>query len=409
MEAFRLPLVDAPEGIGDLLFAAWVQFFAVQKLGFRLQFGGGPTDEGGFQYSIGSPDDRVLVLSRTPDGQWTLDSPQGDNRSGIRSIIGDATEKYSVGDLGEGVIHETVLKAQSALTVPPDLHFSRIISDQVRVTGPRRLGPKILLDFTEEESVAPAFLAPAVSIKATIQVAGPIFSRLTERLSMGMMEIVGAICALALGRSVEFPWNIFPLDDNADYSTRFRSQEDIGNLACDRVSLDIFRDFGALGDVDGMMRARSSFLSYHAALQQSSPDVAMMLFVSAMESLIVPRASWRKDKATKRFVESIAVLCPSAIDELIEEASIERAFEYKKRGGPTALRRQLLNQIYALRSDPTHSGVGLSGSGMLGAFTEPGAMRLPFLSKLARAALLSFLEAPRSSLIGHPMFNTDRE
>jgi hypothetical protein len=83
---------------------------------------------------------------------------------------------------------------------------------------------------------------------------------------------------------------------------------------------------------------------------------------------------------------------------------VEQAFDYKRRGGIEARRRQLLDRVYELRSNPTHSGIGLSGVGMMSMLAEPGRLRVALLSDLARGALLSFLQAPRSSLIGHPMF-----
>lgn len=42
---------------------------------------------------------------------------------------------------------------------------------------------------------------------------------------------------------------------------------------------------------------------------------------------------------------------------------------------------------------------------MLSILAEPGTMRVALLSDLARGALLAFLQAPRSSLIGHPIFD----
>ena len=175
------------------------------------------------------------------------------------------------------------------------------------------------------------------------------------------------------------------------------------------MSLDIFGDLAALGGMDAMLRVRGALLSYHAALQQASPDVAMMLLVSSLEALIVPRPEWRKEKATKRFIDALSQLCPDVVDSLVNHANVEQAFEYKKRGGPRARRRQLLDQIYALRSNPTHSGLGLSGAGMLSMFSDSGAMRTALLSDLVRGALLQFLQAPRSSLIGHPMFDEGTE
>ena len=178
------------------------------------------------------------------------------------------------------------------------------------------------------------------------------------------------------------------------------------NLARNHVSLDNFNEFAALGDLDGINRVRGALLSYHAALQQASPDVAMMLLVSSMEALIVPRPEWRKEKATKRFIEGIDALCHSVVEQLVNHPNVERAFSYVKRGGPRARHRQLLDTIYALRSIPTHSGISPTGGAIMSMLDSPGSLKVALLSDLARGAILSFLQAPWSSLIGHPMFET---
>ena len=62
----------------------------------------------------------------------------------------------------------------------------------------------------------------------------------------------------------------------------------------------------------------------------------MMLLVSSMEALIIPRPEWRKEKATKRFIEGIDALCPAVVEELVNHPNVERAFSYTKKGGQDA-------------------------------------------------------------------------
>jgi hypothetical protein len=42
---------------------------------------------------------------------------------------------------------------------------------------------------------------------------------------------------------------------------------------------------------------------------------------------------------------------------------------------------------------------------MLFAMGDASSMRVALISELAKGALLRFMQAPRSSLIGHPMFD----
>jgi hypothetical protein len=224
-----------------------------------------------------------------------------------------------------------------------------MLGDQVYTDGRRRLGSQILLEFIPEppeNPSAPLLFTPPTDIRVTLFIPGPVASDLTRQTAAGALETVAAICALALGKPLEVPMAMFPAsDEDAEAARALRRDANILNLARNSISLDIFNEFAALGGWDGVARARGALLSYHAALQQSSPDVAMMLLVSSIEALIVPRPEWRKDKATKRFIEAVDALCPDVVERLINHPNVEQAFSYTKKGGAGARHRQLLNKI----------------------------------------------------------------
>ena len=411
MRKFKLPIIGAPVETSTLLFAAWLQFFAEQRLGLQ-QRGGGIAPDGSGNFNFGDPTRVNFAIKRSASGEWSLKSSQGISESVIEAIVADARQKHDARDFGSDIVYQTTMQAQAFAINPLMMsHFMRLLGDQRLISGRRRLGGRVLLEFTPEppqDPTAPQLFAPATEIEVSIFAPGPTASDLTQRTAAGVAEMVGAICALALGRIVEVPLMIFPTQaDAAAVANSLRYDKAIPGLARDSISLDVFDYFLGLGGPDGLLRARGALLSYHAALQQPSPDVALMLLVTSLESLIVPRPEWRKEKATKRFIEAIKQLCPDAVDAVVNHANVEQAFDYKQRGRPEARRRQLLDRIYELRSNPTHSGIGLSGVGMLSLLTEPGSIRVALLSDLARAALLMFLQAPRSSLIGHPMFEQD--
>jgi hypothetical protein len=380
-------------------------------LGLR-QRGGGIAPDGGGNFSFGDPTKATFTLERSSAGKWGLKSSQEIAEPDIEAIVADARQKHNAGDFGGDVVYQTTMHSP-AFTMNPLMmsHFMRILGDQRLISGCRRLGSRVLLEFIPEppkDPMLPQLFVPATEIKVSIFASGPTASELTQQTAARLAEMVGAICALALGRVVDVPLVIFPADpDTAATISSLRYDNSMPNLARDAVSLDVFDEFMALGGSDGLLRVRGALLSYNAALQQSSPDVALMLLVTSLESLIVPRPEWRKEKATKRFIEAIRQLCPDEVDAAVNHANVEQAFEYKRRGGTEARRRQLLDRVYELRSNPTHSGIGPSGIGMLSMSTEPGSMRVALLSDLARGALLRFLQAPRSSLIGHPMFDQD--
>jgi hypothetical protein len=130
-----------------------------------------------------------------------------------------------------------------------------------------------------------------------------------------------------------------------------------------------------------------------------------MLFVASIEALFTPWQEWRKNQSVKRFIKGILDLCPDAVDEMLAQPNLEMALGFRKRGRQARQRKDVLNHIYDLRSQPAHAGLGLSGDAMA-SLAEPSRLRLVLLSDLARSAILAFLQAPRSSLVGHPGFRS---
>lgn len=411
MDTFKLPNIGAPPEANTLLFIAWVQYFAEQRLGSQQRSSGAAADGSG-SFHFGDPTKAYFALEGSSNGDWNVKSLQGVAEEDIQAIVNEARQRHQSGDLGGDVVYQTTLRAQAFDKNPALMpYLMRILNDQIHITGRRRLGSRVLLEFSSEPTKDPAvpqLFAPQTDIKVSIFAPGPTASELTDRTAEGIAEFVGGICALALGRVVEMPLAIFPAEsEEAAAAEASRYDNSIQTLARDHVSLDVFEEFMMLGGPDGVMRVRGALLSYHAALQQGSPDVALMLMVTSLEALIVPRPAWRKEKATKRFIEAIAELCPDVVDSVVNHGNVEQAFEYRRKGGTKARRRQLLDRVYELRSNPTHSGIGPSGIGIVTSTAEPGKLRVALLSTLTRGALLRFLQAPRSSLIGHPMFERD--
>jgi hypothetical protein len=174
-------------------------------------------------------------------------------------------------------------------------------------------------------------------------------------------------------------------------------------LARKGVSLDIFGELRERAGSDSVSRVRNAAFSYHAALKQDSVEAATVFFVTALEALLVPSPKWRREKVTQRFIDGIQELCPEAIDALLASPNVDHAFGFRKRGAIEKQRSKLLDLIYTLRSSPVHEGIGPSSFDFMD-LAAPENMRSAFLSGLVQAAILNFIGAPRSFLIGHPMF-----
>jgi hypothetical protein len=408
MDAFRLPDFQGPADVGDLLFTGWIQRYAQERLSITQHGTGGTADHGSL-YTFGDPTSSSFVIERSVTGEWSLNSSQGLDESRIESIVNDAKDRYADGDVGGDIAYKATMTSRAFAMVPLDMsNFMRRLGDQALIAGPCRIGDSVLLNFAPKspnDPSQPQLFVPETVIEVTIFVGGPVAGGLTNRTASIMMEIVGAICAFALGNPVEIPLVILPASEPDTTAARaIRFDPSIPGLARDGVSLDIFGQLPAIGGIESFFRARGALLSFHAALEQHSPDVERMLFVSSIEALITPFQEWKKEKATKRFIDAINELCPEVVDTLVNHDNVEQAFGFQKAAAPQRSRKRLLDKIYDIRSLPTHSGIGLKGSSGMAMFADPGSIRVALLSDLARGAILNFLQAPRSSLIGCPSF-----
>ncbi|MGB8274958.1 MAG: hypothetical protein WCF16_06760, partial [Alphaproteobacteria bacterium] len=160
----------------------------------------------------------------------------------------------------------------------------------------------------------------------------------------------------------------------------------------------------ALGGIESHQRARAFFLTFSTAVSQQLDSVAAILYVVASEALAAPFAPWGREKLVKRFKEFFDELMPNGLDAIVAHKNFEQAFGIK-RGTRTAraLRRKFLEQIYEIRSGLVHEGLGPSYRALFNVFSHEVIQR-GLLSDFAETAILRFLEAPRSSIVGHPAF-----
>src|ERR1039458_8793508 len=409
MANHRIASTGLPDELACLLFEAWVLLLAQARLGIT-QYGSGGQGTKDRTPSFGSPLDNHFVL-RESGLDVAVAEAVGMPDDDIQAILDEAGAHVAAGEFGAGVVYRVEMTIETLDVLSGAMHFMRILGDQQHIEGSRRLSDLVLLDF-EEGLLASApppglLLAPASKVQVTIFAPGPCDSDLSKTVAAGIAEVVAAACSLATGRPVHYvpvPF-LFPADEQATLQARARQRDPaILGLARDAISLDVFRELPARGGVDASLRARGSLLAYHSALKQTSADLAVMLLVTSIEALISPRPRWGKEKVTKRFVESLIELCPEAVDALLAHANVEQDFTYRREGGLARQRRDLLELIYETRSLPTHSGLNLSRT-FMGLLASPESMRVALLSGLARAAILNFLQAPRSSIIGHPGMN----
>jgi hypothetical protein len=174
-------------------------------------------------------------------------------------------------------------------------------------------------------------------------------------------------------------------------------------LARKGVSLDVFSPAQVDGGIDWSSRIQSALITFDAAMRQERDSVANILYVVAAECLAVPAPKWRETRVTARFVDFYVRELGAELDAIISHGNFEEAFRTRRGGKKTkTLRKRLLLAIYKLRSRQVHEGLIPTYRGF-GALNFSGAdMQRSLIHDFAEAALLSYLRAPRSSLIGHP-------
>jgi hypothetical protein len=391
---------------GRMLVADWFRRLAGED---NLHFDQYGSSEEGFRLSSPSG---LTVKAQFVDGPPYLKFIASD--PSIQTTVDVLAERsialVARGNLGDTVWYSTSIEASAfQLAAPFSMGpFFQQLARQTRISGWRRLGGHVLLEFTEElppdAGSGDRLLAPKSAINVHVAVVAPLSGYYSSRVSHSVLEVVTAICGFALGRGVQISPSIFPskLDDVASL-TKKQSDLSIGTLARRSVPLDVFSSIDAPGGIELFWRIRAALLTFDAAIQQPHDSVACVLYVVTAESICVPDAIWRKAKSTKRFKEFFLELIPSELDNIIEHANFESVFQIKRgKYSKDYLRRALLEQIYEFRSTRVHSGLEPSYGGITSGFGEVHATRRGLLANFAETAVLAYLCSPRSSLIGNP-------
>lgn len=331
----------------------------------------------------------------------------------VAEIAAKAVDYYKRGDLGgnvwySGEIHES--KLRYFLSSPIGDLVQRLGS-QTRIIGWRRLGSSTLLEFTEKPQESEvgevSILAPEAVVHFHIATPGPCAGYFSSAISHGLIETVGAICSFALGRPVEIPPVIFSTDcqDLSDLDAH-RADPTILTLARQGIALDIVNYLEVDGGHEIFRRMRNALFSFDAAVRQERDSVAGILYVVAAECLTTPSTDWSTSKLTKRFIEFFDELLTEDLDKLIAHDNFEESFGIRRgKKSHKNFRREALNRFYSYRSGQLHDGLDPSYSSFRGGLDCLKESRRGLLRDFAEAAILRYLAAPRSSLIGHPMFS----
>jgi hypothetical protein len=331
----------------------------------------------------------------------------------IAKLSAGAVGRVAAMDFGGEVWYSTELHELQWTMSSPQFMGTLLqrLGNQTRIVGWRRLGGDVLLEFTEEATKADgeaSLLAPKAVVKVHIAVPGPRPGHFASHIAHSVVEVVGSICTFALGRPVTLPHVIFPAKkEKWEPAAARRADTTILTLARKGVPLDIMGWAWRRGGFSVFERLRSALLTFDAGVRQEHDAVASILYVVAAECLTTPAPSWRTNKLTTRFRKFYDELMPDALDQIVRHRNFEEAIGVRRGNrAPRALRKKTLERIYSFRSGQLHEGLDPSYRGFL---ADPVAnIRRGLFSDFAEAAILGFIGAPRSSIIGHPMFAEGR-
>jgi hypothetical protein len=389
------------------LLADWFVHFA-RLAGLPLEQRG----HNGVNLTFGSPEARQVTAAPIEAPPYLSFSASDRNDVELVSnCAARAAARVAANDFGSTIWYSTSLEEPQFNYFTAHGGIGQLmlrLGTQVRITGWRRLGRDVLLEFAERPSSegnpeAP-LVAPPASVKAHLAIPGPIAGLFSDLIAHRAIEAVAAVCGFALGRSIDPPISLFPAthEQSADAVARHLDSS-VLTLARKGVSLDVFSPAQFDGGVDWSSRTQSALITFDAAMRQERDSVANILYVVAAECLAAPAPKWRETRVTARFVDFYVREIGADLDTIINHGNFKEAFK-TRRGGKRieTLRKRLLLAIYKLRSRQVHGGLIPTYRGF-GALSFSGAdMQRALIHDFAEAALLSYLRAPRSSLIGHP-------
>lgn len=405
-----MPALQLDQRLSRMLLADWFAQLARES---GVEFGQQSSSD--HSYTLGSPGS-LHVTARFIDSPPFLGFVASDSgRQGfIDTIAAEAVVKVERGDLCGPVWYSTDLQEMEfSLSLPSFMGpLLQRLGSQTRITGWRRLGRDVLLEFTEalpaNWNEKPQLLAPKAIVHVHIAAPGPCAGYFASHLAHGLMETVGAICTFSLGRPVTLPPVMFPAKTGVAQLTQQRTDPNILTLARKHVSLDIFGPVAIPGGLDVFRHARAALITFDAAVREVHDAVACILYVVVAECLMTPYTEWRRSKLTKRFVEFLDELMPSELDQIVAHANFEETFGIR-RGSRTgrALRRELLDRVYDYRSGQLHEGLTPTYGGFAVQSDMRNEVRRGLFADFAEAAILRYIAAPRTTLIGHPLFEPD--
>jgi len=383
--------LSLPEG-SRLLFVDWLGALCDERFGAARQ------GTSGDAWTIGLKDESQVAVRFGPQGEPLVEV--SDQRFDPVPFVEEAHKHAVAGDFGDGQWYSLSLSCDVRLEGWAGLHMLRSMNEHRRFEGDWAFGDDCLLSFKQADTKPAPIVIPKFDLHVLYRVPSPWHGPHGNSLAEELGTFVRSAIAFASGAPFQSLAGLWPAEKEDVAAAKATLARGTRQLFVEDVPLaHALLGLARWGNREVFERAQGAIYAYEEALGQRSEFVAIILLVTAMEALAVPNAAWRKERLTKRFIEVVAQLCPDVLASILSHGNFEAAF------GSYASARRFLDALYNARSRPLHTGFVQHRVTAIPGMGGDAAIRVMLVSELARAAILSFLRAPFTSLVGHPIID----
>lgn len=381
-----------PDETSARLWADWVLRLLDERYGVT-QHSSAPKN-----WTVTLANGSVVQFSITETGRGEIDAPH-EYAADAAAIAADAHRRSLALDYGTGAWWKASFSTDMGLSGVTDLHFMRIMSEHNsrRFQGDWRFGGEALLSFDQAEKGATSLVIPKFEVRMLFRVPAPGHGPHSVSVAEEVATFLRAATAFASAAPLQVAAPIFPANDKE----QARAQALLPNapelpVEGEPLWVQLMLLVPEPRQFEALRRAQGALFAYEQAISQESEYVTLALLVSALESLSVPNAAWQMERVPARFITFCMQLCPEAIDVVMKHGDFSRAF-----GGYSSAER-FLRTLHGLRSKPLHTGFLQHRVSRLPAMGGDAGIRVMLVSGVVRAAVVTFMRTPFSSLIGHP-------
>jgi hypothetical protein len=376
-------------------FVDWCHALIDEKFGIENH------GEGSGRFTIKPKDGQEIALLQDGAGKCSIESIEALSPA-LLNIVDEAKGKSIHREYGLVRWYETELFSRDGMDPSFGIHMCRLLGHACTYTGSFRLGEDVLAECSVDDvKKLPGFSKQTIKIK--FRSPGPGYGPQATRLARMTANMIRAVLSFCTAKALEGGVFVRPYKDpkaKPGGGVKLEIKE-----LCRRdipVWSRIFQSIPAPENIELPARMINALTAYEHAQHQETDGAAVLFYIASIEALTIPNNPFANDRVRSRFKALLRHLVEPKLVETLEHKNFAEAFAGTKL--PTNP-NQLTEHLYGMRSKLVHSGaLGLERDLVrLGSMGPP--MRVALVAEIAEMAILEFLRAPFSSLIGHPQFD----